>query len=150
MSFSVKIKKLTQTAKIPEQATKGDAGYDLFADISEPLVIYPHETKKISTGIALSIPMGYFGAIFARSGMATKRGLAPANKVGVVDCGYRGEVIVALHNHTNNVQVIEVGEKIAQMIFLPCMYADIEIVDKLEDTERGNGGFGSSGNGITA
>lgn len=82
MSFSVKIKKLTQTAKIPEQATKGDAGYDLFADISEPLVIYPHETKKISTGIALSIPMGYFGAIFARSGMATKRGLAPANKVG--------------------------------------------------------------------
>lgn len=144
MAFEVEIKKLTDTARVPEQATKGDAGFDLYADITEPVVIYPNTTKKIPTGIAMSIPMGYFGGIFARSGMATKRGLAPANMVGVVDSLYRGQVIVAIHNYSNDVQVIEVGEKIAQMVFLPCMYADFKVVDKLDDTERGEGGFGSS------
>ena len=145
MSISVKIKKLTSTAKIPEQATKADAGFDVFADISEPLIIPPHETRKIPTGLAMATPEGYWVGIFARSGIATKRGLAPANKVGVVDCGYRGEVIVALHNHSDQAQLVDIGEKIAQIVFIPCVYADFVEADILDETERGTGGFGSTG-----
>lgn len=145
MSISVNIKKLSNSAKIPEQATKADAGFDLCADIVEPLAIYPHETKKIPTGIAMSMPTGYWAGIFARSGIATKRSLAPANKVGVVDCGYRGEIMVALHNHSDHIQFVEAGEKIAQIVFLPCVYANFIEVDTLDETERGIGGFGSTG-----
>ena len=145
MSIPINIKKLSNTAKLPEQATKGDAGFDLCADIDQAVVIYPHTTIKVPTGIAMSIPEGYWGGIFARSGIATKRGLAPANKVGVIDCGYRGEIMVALHNHSDSVQSIQPGEKIAQMVFLPCVYANFNVVDNLDATERGEGGFGHSG-----
>lgn len=145
MSISVKVKKISNSAKLPEQAIRADAGFDLYADIVEPLAIYPHETKKIPTGLTMAMPTGYWAGIFARSGIATKRGLAPANKVGVVDCDYRGEIMVALHNHSDTVQFVEVGEKIAQMVFMPCVYADFVEVENLNDTERGTGGFGSTG-----
>ena len=145
MNIHVKIKKLTDTAKIPTQADAGAAGYDLYADIKEPVIIAPHTTEKISTGIAVEMPIGYFGAIFARSGLATKKGLRPANAVGVCDPSYRGEYIVALHNDGLVSQTVEPGERIAQLIFLPYAIADIEEASELTETERGEGGFGSTG-----
>ena len=142
---TIEIKKLNEKATIPTYGSVDAAGADLYACIDEPETIMPHETKLIKTGLAMAIPQGLVGLIFARSGLASKRGLAPANKVGVVDADYRGEVMVALHNHTNTEQTIEQGERIAQMAFVPYIKGNFNVVDELSETVRGEGGFGSTG-----
>lgn len=141
----IDIKKLKDAAIIPERAHPHDAGVDLHACVDTPVTIMPHRTAKIGTGLAMSIPVGYAGFIYARSGLATKTGLRPANCVGVVDADYRGEFIVALHNDTDAPQTIAPNERIAQLIIMPVMDAWFNEVDELETTERGDGGFGSSG-----
>ena len=143
--INVNIKKLNDNAIIPTRGSEYAAGYDLYACINEPVVIYPHETVKIGTGIAIEIPDGYFGAIFARSGLATKKGLRPSNCVGVCDSDYRGEYIVALHNDANELMVVEPNERIAQLVVMPYLPVKFTEVDELSDTERGSGGFGSTG-----
>ena len=143
--YSVPIKILKENAKIPERGSEYAAGYDLFACIPEDVTILPGECKKIGTGISITPPDGYFGAIFARSGMATKRGLRPSNCVGVADQDYTGEYIVALYNDSNEVQYIQPGDKIAQLVFLPYINIMFEEVDDLIATDRGDGGFGSTG-----
>ena len=137
---------------MPSKGSTYAAGYDLYACIPngrEALAIDPHKTYRIGTGWAFEIPEGYFGAIFARSGLATRQGLRPANCVGVIDSDYRGEIQVALHNDTNVMQCITEGERIAQLVILPVINIDsFETIDELEDleeTERGKGGFGSTG-----
>ena len=141
----VNIKKLNENAAIPTYGSQFSAGADLYACNEEPIVIKPHQTVLVKTGIALEIPEGYAGLIYARSGIATKRGLAPANKVGVVDSDYRGEVMVALHNHSSIVQEIEPNERIAQLVVTPFLKVDFCETDELTDTVRGEGGFGSTG-----
>lgn len=141
----VNIKKLNENAVIPTYGSEFSAGADLYACIEENVVIKAHETVLIKTGIALEVPEGYAGLIYARSGLASKKGLAPANKVGVVDADYRGEVMVALHNHTNEDKEIEKGERIAQLVISPFLKAEFNEVDELTDTVRGAGGFGSTG-----
>ena len=141
----VNIKKLNENATIPTYGSQFSAGADLYACNEEPIVIKPHQTVLVKTGIALEIPEGYAGLIYARSGIATKRGLAPANKVGVVDSDYRGEVMVALHNHSSIVQEIEPNERIAQLVVTPFLKVDFWDADELTDTVRGEGGFGSTG-----
>lgn len=141
----IEIKLLNDTAILPTYGSIDAAGADLYANIDENLVIKPHETIFVKTGIAISIPKGLVGLVFARSGLSCKRGLAPANKVGVIDSDYRGEVMVALHNHTEEEKQIEPNERIAQIAFVPYIKGNFEIVDELPDTERGNGGFGSTG-----
>ena len=143
--MKVNVKKLNESAIIPTYGSEYAAGADLYACIDESVTIAPGETKLIKTGIALELPIGYAAFIYARSGLASKRGLAPANKVGVVDCDYRGEVMVALHNHSNTEQAIEKGERIAQMVIAPYITAEFNVVDELSDTARGAGGFGSTG-----
>ena len=143
--MKVNIKKLNEKAIIPTYGSEYAAGADLYACIDEELTILPSETKLIKTGLAIEVPEGYGAFIYARSGLASKRGLAPANKVGVVDSDYRGEVMVALHNHSNEPQVVAVGERIAQMVIAPYLKAEFEVVDELSDTVRGEGGFGSTG-----
>lgn len=137
--------KLKENAIMPHAGSARAAGYDLHACIDEPVEIAPHTTVKIGTGLAMTPPEGHFGAIFARSGMATKQGLAPANKVGVCDIDYTGEYIVALHNHSEETQIVQPNDRIAQVSFIP--YATVEFVevDVLEKTERGAAGFGSTG-----
>ena len=140
------VKFLNEYAKVPTRGSAYAAGYDLYAAIDKPIIIFPGDTVSVTTGLAMEIPEDYFGAIFARSGLATKRGLRPANCVGVVDADYRGEVIVAIHNDSDKIQQIEPGERIAQMVFLPYrVMGDFEVVDELNDTTRGAGGFGSTG-----
>ena len=141
----VNIKKLNENATIPTYGSQFSAGADLYACNEESIVIKPHQTVLVKTGIALEIPEGYAGLIYARSGIATKRGLAPANKVGVVDSDYRGEVMVALHNHSSIVQEIEPNERIAQLVVTPFLKVDFCETDELTDTVRGEGGFGSTG-----
>lgn len=141
----IDIKKLKDTAIVPERAHPHDAGVDLHACVDTPVTIMPHRTAKIGTGLAMSIPVGYAGLIYARSGLATKAGLRPANCVGVVDADYRGEYIVALHNDTDAPQTIAPNERIAQLVIMPVMDTWFNEVDELESTERGEGGFGSSG-----
>ena len=141
----IKIKKLRENAVIPTRGSEYAAGYDLYAAELEPVYIMPHSTVKIKTGLAMELPENTFAAIFARSGLATKSGLRPANCVGVCDSDYRGEYIVALHNDTDAVQMISAGERIAQVILLPYIPMEFEVVDELEDTDRGAGGFGSTG-----
>lgn len=141
--FNVNFIKLNDNATVPTRGTDQSAGADLYA--IEEVTILKGETKLIHTGIAMEIPEGYGGFIFARSGLATKRGLAPANKVGVVDADYRGEIMVSLHNHSNETQVVAKGERVAQLVFLPYAAANFIEVDKLSETERGQGGFGSTG-----
>lgn len=141
----MKIKLLTSTSKVPSRQTCDAAGYDLYADIQESLTINPRETAKVSSGISVEIPSGFFGGIYARSGLATKRGLRPSNCVGVIDSDYRGPVIVALHNDSDKVQTIEPQERIAQLIIQPYASVTLEIVDELTSTERGEKGFGSTG-----
>ena len=145
LEANVKIKKVSEDAKLPTYGTSFAAGADLYACSSEAISFEPGETKLIKTGLSLEIPEGYAGLIYARSGLATKRGLAPANKVGVVDSDYRGEVMVSLHNHTNEVKEIDAYERIAQLVITPYLKANFEEVEELEDTERGTGGFGSTG-----
>lgn len=137
--------KINPAACVPVRGSKYSAGYDLSACIDNTVMIAPHTTIKIGTGLAIQPPPGYFGAIFARSGMASKRGLRPANCVGVCDEDYRGEYIVAIHNDTDECQCIQPNERIAQLVFLP--YIDIEFneVETLNETDRGTGGFGSTG-----
>ena len=142
----MRIKFLNDRAKMPTSGSQYAAGYDLYAAIKEPITIYPGTCEKIGTGLAMEIPTGYFGAIFARSGLATKQGLRPANCVGVVDSDYRGEVIVALHNDSNEARQVQPDERIAQLVLMPYGVVEkFEVVDDLEDTDRGAGGFGSTG-----
>lgn len=141
--MNISIQKLHPDAILPQYGSADAAGADLCS--IEEITIAPGETKLVHTGLAMAIPQGYGGFIFARSGLATKRGLAPANKVGVVDADYRGEVMVALYNQGSTEQTILKGERIAQMVFLPCPQATLDLCDSLEETERGNGGFGSTG-----
>lgn len=140
----MKIKLLSNKAKLPTRGSEDAAGRDLYA--AEGVIILPHNTAKISTDIAIEIPHGYWGGVFARSGLATKQGLRPANCVGVIDSDYRGPVIVALHNDTDETKEVMIGDRIAQLIILPvCDFGGWEIVDELSDTDRGDGGFGHSG-----
>lgn len=141
----VNIKKLNEKAIVPTYGSEYAAGADLYACNEEKIIIKPHETVLIKTGIAMEIPEGYAGLIYARSGIATKRGLAPANKVGVVDSDYRGEVMVALHNHSEKDGEIEPFERIAQLVVAPFLKVDFEEAEELSDTVRGTGGFGSTG-----
>ena len=141
----IKIKKMNDLAIIPKRGSEEAAGVDLHACIPETVYISPHETIKIDTGIAVELPKGTFGAIFARSGLATKEGLAPANKVGVIDSDYRNSIIVALHNHSNVSRVINPGERIAQLVVIPYVPIEFKEVNELSETNRGFGGFGSTG-----
>lgn len=141
----LKIKLLNDLAKIPTRGSDEAAGLDLYAATEYDIWIEPHETVKIDTGIAVALPAGTFGAIFARSGIATKQGLRPANCVGVVDSDYRGPVIVALHNDTSISQMIPAQSRIAQLVILPYIAPDIIRVDELNETKRGEDGFGSTG-----
>lgn len=143
--MNMKIKKLTDTAVIPTRGSNQAAGYDLYADLENAIEVKPHETVMINTGISIAVPEGYFGAIFARSGLSTKKGLRPANCTGVVDSDYRGPVIVALHNDSEIAQLVEPGERVAQMVVMPYLSVNFEVVDELDETERGEGGFGSTG-----
>ncbi len=141
----VNIKKLNENAKIPTYGSEYAAGADLYACTDGDTVILPGETKLIGTGLAIEVPLGYGAFIYARSGLASKRGLAPANKVGVVDADYRGEIMVALHNHSSEAQTVLCGERIAQMVIAPFLAAEFCEVESLSDTSRGVGGFGSTG-----
>ena len=141
----IKIKKLTDTAKTPTRGSEHAAGYDMYADVKEDVQIKPHETVKIGTGLAMEVPDGYFGAIFARSGLASKEGLRPANCVGVCDSDYRGEYIVAIHNDSEETRTITAGERIAQLVVMPYLPVTFDEVAELTDTNRGEGGFGSTG-----
>ena len=141
----IRVKKLDERAKLPTYGTDFAAGADLYALCDSDVVIEPHKTVMVHTGLAMEIPEGYAGLIFARSGLASKRGLAPANKVGVVDPDYRGEFMVALHNHTDEPREVEGGERIAQLVIVPFIQGSFETVEELSDTERGEGGFGSTG-----
>ena len=143
--MKVNIKRLNKSAIIPTRGSNQAAGYDLYACVDTPVNIPAHCTEKISTGLAIEIPDGYFGGIFARSGLATKHGLRPSNCCGVVDSDYRGNVIVALHNDTNEEKLIMPGERIAQLVVLPYLPIIFEEFEELTDTERGDGGFGSTG-----
>ncbi len=145
MTCDVRIKKLRENAVIPTYGSADAAGADLYAAIDAPVTIAPGETKFIPTGLSFEIPQGYAGFVHARSGLASKRGLAPANKVGVIDSDYRGEVMTALHNHGTESQTVEPGERIAQMVIAPYITANFILSDELDSTERGEGGFGSTG-----
>ena len=141
----IKVKKLNEKAVLPTYGSEYAAGADLYACLDEAVTINPGETYMVHTGLAMEIPAGYAGLIYPRSGLASKRGLAPANKVGVVDPDYRGEFMVALHNHSLTEQTIEPGERIAQLVITPFITANFELTDELSETVRGEGGFGSTG-----
>jgi len=143
--MKIRIKKLDDRAVTPTYGSEYSAGADLYALTDGVLEILPHETVFIHTGISVEIPEGYCGLVFARSSMGAKRGLAPANKVGVIDADYRGEVMVALHNHSEKPATVEQGERIAQLAIVPFLKAEFEESDELSDTVRGVGGFGSTG-----
>ena len=143
--MKINIKKLTETAKLPERGSAYAAGYDLFADLKEAVEIAPKQTLMINTGVAMEIPEGYWGGIFARSGLSSKEGLRPANCVGVVDADYRGPICVALHNDSEAVRIVVPGQKVAQMVVVPFLAVEFEEVAELSDTVRGVGGFGSTG-----
>ncbi|MCD8201020.1 MAG: dUTP diphosphatase [Clostridia bacterium] len=147
--MNIQITKVREGARLPKYGSAYAAGADLYAcldrDVETTETIPAGETRMIPTGIALALPEGYAGLIYARSGLASKSGLAPANKVGVVDCDYRGEVIVALHNHSKETQTVSNGDRIAQLVITPYITAVFDEVEKLPETERGTGGFGSTG-----
>ena len=139
------VKKLNNLAKLPTRGSEYAAGYDLYAATDDIITIQPHSTVKIGTGLAFELPQGTFAAIYARSGIATKHGLRPANCTGICDADYRGEYIIALHNDTDSIQYINPQERIAQMVLLPFIEMTFNEVDELSDTVRGNNGFGGSG-----
>lgn len=141
----VNYKKLSEFAKEPTRGSADAAGYDLYAATNEPITIAPHTTVKISTELSFELPKGTFGGVFARSGLATKQGLRLANCVGIIDSDYRGPVIIALHNDTNEEQTIEPQDRIAQLILLPYLQMKLVESNELTNTERGSGGFGSTG-----
>lgn len=142
---AVRVKILKAGAKLPTYGSAQAAGADLYACLDTAVTVAPGETAFIPTGIALEVPVGCAGLIYARSGMACKRGLAPANKVGVVDSDYRGEIIVALHNHGKLPQIVENGERVAQFVITPVLTPAYEVTEELSDTARNQGGFGSTG-----
>ena len=144
-NMKVNIKKLNEKAIVPTYGTEFSAGADLYACMESAVVVNPGETVMFHTGIAMEVPVGYAGLVYARSGLACKKGLAPANKVGVVDADYRGEIMVALHNHSEEAVTVEPEERIAQMVIAPFLAVDYEVVEELTDTVRGEGGFGSTG-----
>lgn len=141
----IKTKKLNPDAKLPTYSTPYSAGADLYAYTQQDIVIPPHQTVFVTTGLAFEIPDGYAGLVYARSGLASKNNLAPANKVGVIDSDYRGEAFVALHNHGETPQTVQNGQRIAQLIITPILSVQFEETTELSDTQRGAGGFGSSG-----
>lgn len=143
--MKIKIKRLNDRAIIPTYGTEFSAGADLYALLDSAITIQPHETVFVHTGISVEIPEGYCGLVFARSSMGAKRGLAPANKVGVIDADYRGEIMVTLHNHSETTANVEPGERIAQLAIVPFLKAEFEEAEELSDTVRGAGGFGSTG-----
>lgn len=143
--MTVRFKKLDPRASVPTYGTQYAAGADLYAVCDKEITIEPGETVLVHTGIAMEIPEGYVGLVYARSGLACKRGLAPANKVGVIDADYRGEIMVALHNHGAGAETLSHGERIAQMVIAPFLSVSYEEADDLSDTVRGEGGFGSTG-----
>ena len=142
---TVKFKKLTPTAQEPTRGSKYAAGYDLSADIGSNVIIAPHTTVKIGTGIAVELPENTFGAIYARSGIASREGLRPSNCVGVLDSDFRGMVVVALHNDSDVMRIVEPGQRIAQLVVQPYVNVGLEEVEELSTTVRGEGGFGSTG-----
>lgn len=141
----IHVKKLTSTAKLPTRGSEYAAGYDLYADNDTVITIAPHTTTMVNTGLSMEIPEGYFGAIFARSGLAFKRQLRPGNCVGVVDSDYRGPFMIALHNDADEPRTIEPYERIAQLVVMPFLSVEFDEVDTLSETVRGEGGFGSTG-----
>ena len=143
--MKIRIKKLQDNAIIPTYGSEFSAGADLYALLESEIEILPHSTVFVHTGISVEIPEGYCGLIFARSSMGAKRGLAPANKVGVIDADYRGEIMVALHNHSEQTATVAHGERIAQLAIVPFLKAEFEEASELSDTVRGAGGFGSTG-----
>ncbi len=143
--IKVGVKKIREGATLPAYGSAYAAGADLYACIEEERVIEAGKGLLVPTGIAIELPLGTVGLIYARSGLASKRGLAPANKVGVIDCDYRGEVMVALFNHSDSPQSIKPQERIAQMVIAPYYTAEFDLQDELSDTVRGQGGFGSTG-----
>ncbi len=143
--MEVRIKKLNDNAVVPTYGSEYAAGADLYACVNADITVAPHATAVIPTGISMELPLGYAGLIYARSGLATKKGLAPANKVGVVDCDYRGEIKVALHNHSSEPQTVAAGERIAQIVITPYLTAKFVTCAELSETVRGAGGFGSTG-----
>ena len=145
MKPTVRTKKLCENAVLPKYGTEFAAGADLYACLTEPVTIEPGRTAFVPTGLAMEIPSGCAGLIYARSGMACKQGLAPANKVGVIDSDYRGEIVVALHNHSGEARTVETGQRIAQMLITPVLQPAYEAAQTLSDTCRDAGGFGSTG-----
>ena len=145
MTAPVSVKILDPRAKLPAYGSSDAAGADLYALTGGPVEIAPGGTALIHTGIAIAVPRGCVGLVYARSGLACKHGIAPANKVGVIDADYRGEVMVYLHNHGDQPQTIEDGDRVAQLVITPYLTAQFERVDELNGTQRGSGGFGSTG-----
>lgn len=144
--MKIDIKRVKENAKLPTRGSAFAAGYDLYACVDEDVIhIPPHSTKMVGTGIAANIPVGYFGGVAARSGLACKHGLAPANKLGIIDSDYTGEIIVALHNDMGVEKVINNGDRIAQLVIIPFLEAEWNEVEELDATDRGSGGFGSTG-----
>lgn len=144
MKIGVNIKKLTNDAILPTYGSEYAAGADLYS-CSDTFDIEAGKTVLVHTGVAVELPVGCVGLVYARSGLASKKGLAPANKVGVIDCDYRGEIMVALHNHSNETRTVEKGERIAQLVIAPYYTAEFTEVEELSSTIRGEGGFGSTG-----
>ena len=145
MPTPVAVKKLRPNAKLSTYVSEFAAGADLYACLDAPVTVAPHETVLVPTGLSLEIPVGWAGLVYARSGLASKRNLAPANKVGVIDPDYRGEVMVSLHNHGTTPQTVEPGERVAQLVLTPYLTAQFFEAEALSDTVRGQGGFGSTG-----
>ena len=143
--MKIRVRRVSPTALLPTRGSSSAAGYDLYADLQEDAIIAPHTTAKIDTGLQFELPEGYFAGIFARSGIASREGLRPANCVGVCDSDYRGNYMVALHNDSEEARTVTPGEKIAQMIVMPYLPLAFEEVSQLSDTARGEGGFGSTG-----
>lgn len=141
----MKVKRLTGTAILPTRGTEGSAGYDLYVDIDKEVIIPPHNTVMLHTNIAVEIPKGYFGAVYARSGLSTKKGLRPSTCVSVIDSDYRGEIGLPVYNDSDNYQTIQPHERISQMVIQPYIAPELEEVDELDETDRGEKGFGSSG-----
>lgn len=146
LTAPVSVKRLDSRAKLPAYGSTSAAGADLYAVTDGPMDIAPGQTVLIHTGLAFAIPQGYVGLVYARSGLATRQGLAPANKVGVIDADYRGELMVSLYNHSGETRTVECGDRVAQLVIAPYLAAEFQPVEDLDDTARGSGGFGSTGN----
>lgn len=143
--MKMQVKKLDPKAKMPTYGSTLAAGADLYVCLEEPVTIQPGQTVLLPTGISIAVPEGYAGMVFARSGLASKQGLAPANKVGVIDADYRGPVMVALHNHSQEPRTVNHGDRVAQLVIMPVLTPELEEVAELDETQRGAGGFGSTG-----